>query len=56
MFQGHKVGEQSGRWGMDWGYGDGLALAGDEEGKLWAWNVLDVSTFSLQSISLIDFK
>lgn len=45
MFQGHKVGEQTGRWGMDWGYGDGLALAGDEEGKLWAWNVLDVSTY-----------
>lgn len=40
-FQGHKVREQTGRWGMDWGYGDGLALAGDEEGKLWAWNVLD---------------
>ncbi|OWT38690.1 mitogen-activated protein kinase organizer 1 [Cryptococcus neoformans Bt1] len=40
-FQGHKVRGQTGRWGMDWGYGDGLALAGDEEGKLWAWNVLD---------------
>lgn len=55
-FQGHKVGEQTARWGMDWGYGDGLALAGDEEGKLWAWNVLDVGVFMFNSPSLTDFK
>ncbi|WWD21233.1 hypothetical protein CI109_105717 [Kwoniella shandongensis] len=41
-FGGHKVTPQAGvRWGMNWGYGEGVVLAGDEEGKLWAWNVLD---------------
>ncbi|WVQ81280.1 hypothetical protein IAT38_003403 [Cryptococcus sp. DSM 104549] len=39
-FKGGKVQEGT-RWGMGWGYGEGLALAGDEEGKLWAWNVVD---------------
>nr|ODN90500.1 mitogen-activated protein kinase organizer 1 [Cryptococcus depauperatus CBS 7841] len=40
-FSGHKVGTETPRWGMEWGYGEGLVLTGDQEGKLWAWNVID---------------
>ncbi|WVQ75544.1 hypothetical protein IAR50_005171 [Cryptococcus sp. DSM 104548] len=40
-FEGHDVEEKTGKWGTEWGYGDGLALAGDADGKLWAYNVLD---------------
>ncbi|ORY28776.1 WD40-repeat-containing domain protein [Naematelia encephala] len=38
-FSGHKVKEVRSR--ACWGYGEGLVLAGDEEGKIWSWNVLD---------------
>lgn len=38
---GHKVGD--GRVRACWGYGESMVLAGDDEGKVWAWNVLDVS-------------
>lgn len=27
----------------EWGHGEASVLAGDEEGRLWAWNVLTVS-------------
>ncbi|ODN95827.1 mitogen-activated protein kinase organizer 1 [Cryptococcus wingfieldii CBS 7118] len=40
-FEGHNVGGKTGKWGTEWGYGDGLVLAGDADGKLWAYNVLD---------------
>nr|XP_019049626.1 mitogen-activated protein kinase organizer 1 [Kwoniella bestiolae CBS 10118]OCF28556.1 mitogen-activated protein kinase organizer 1 [Kwoniella bestiolae CBS 10118] len=31
----------SNRWAMEWGYGEGYVLAGDRDGKMWGWNVLD---------------
>ena len=40
-FQGHLVGEARSK--AAWGYGEGLVLTGDEDGKLWAYSVLDVS-------------
>jgi mitogen-activated protein kinase organizer 1 len=40
-FEGHKVGDSRVR--AAWGYGEGTVMAGDEQGRLWAWNVLDVS-------------
>ena len=40
-FSGHKNGEM--RMKATWNYGEGVVLAGDEEGRVWAWNVLDVS-------------
>ena len=40
-FFGHKSGET--RCKGVWNYGEGAVLAGDEEGRIWAWNVLDVS-------------
>jgi len=54
-FQGHKVGEE-GRGGgtVCWGYGEGLVLGGDEEGKIWSWGVLDVSSNSRRSGLMTD--
>ncbi len=40
-FFGHKSGEVRSK--AAWNYGEGAVLAGDEEGRIWAWNVLDVS-------------
>ena len=40
-FSGHATGET--RTKAVWGYGEGLVLTGDEDGKLWAYKVLDVS-------------
>ncbi|WVQ93183.1 hypothetical protein IAU59_000247 [Kwoniella sp. CBS 9459] len=42
---GHKTGV-SGRSGLSWGYGEGCVLAGDDEGGLWSWNVLDAKPLS----------
>lgn len=42
-FSGHKV--EQGRNKSAWGYGEGLVLTGDEDGHLWAYNVLDVRIF-----------
>ena len=38
---GHAIGQTRGR--AVWGYGEGLVITGDEDGKVWAYNVLDVS-------------
>ena len=38
--QGHKVGQVRNR--AIWGYGESTVLTGDDEGKIWAYNVLDV--------------
>lgn len=40
-FEGHAVGHTRNR--AVWGYGEGLVLTGDEEGRIWGYNVLDVS-------------
>ena len=40
-FAGHKAGDTRSK--AAWNYGEGAVLAGDEEGRIWAWNVLDVS-------------
>ena len=40
-FAGHKSVDVRSR--AAWNYGEGAVLTGDEDGKLWAWNVLDVS-------------
>ncbi|WRT69100.1 uncharacterized protein IL334_006084 [Kwoniella shivajii] len=37
-FQGHSV---NGKWGMAWGYGEKSIVAGDKDGGLHSWNVLD---------------
>ncbi|ORX39326.1 putative nuclear mRNA splicing, via spliceosome-related protein [Kockovaella imperatae] len=38
-FSGHKVGDMRSK--AAWGYGEGLVMTGDEEGRLWAYSVLD---------------
>ncbi|WWC64004.1 uncharacterized protein I303_106610 [Kwoniella dejecticola CBS 10117] len=38
-FRGHQV--IPNKWGMIWGYGESHVLAGDKDGALWSWNVLD---------------
>jgi mitogen-activated protein kinase organizer 1 len=44
--EGHKVGE--GRTKACWGYGESTIVAGDEAGKIWTWNVLDVGLINTQ--------
>jgi mitogen-activated protein kinase organizer 1 len=34
-------GQKDGRCRAVWGYGEESVIAGDEDGKLWAWDVLD---------------
>ncbi len=48
-FGGHKGGEVRSK--SAWNYGEGAVLAGDEEGRVWAWNVLDVSCRTLPRVS-----
>ena len=52
--QGHKVGDMRSR--AAWGYGEGLVLTGDEEGRLWAYSVLDVSSTRWRSSGLADAR
>jgi mitogen-activated protein kinase organizer 1 len=37
--KGHKVGQT--RTKAVWGYGESSVIAGDEDGKVWAWDVLE---------------
>lgn len=46
-FEGHAAGDKSGR--AVWAYGEGGAVCGDEEGRLWCWDVLSVSLTSPKS-------
>lgn len=49
-FEGHAIGNTRNK--AVWGYGEGSVLTGDDEGKIWAYNVLDVSKNSVLSIAL----
>ncbi|CAD6578869.1 MAG: hypothetical protein TREMPRED_002301, partial [Tremellales sp. Tagirdzhanova-0007] len=40
-FAGHKTVDIRSK--AAWNYGEGAVLTGDEDGRIWAWNVLDVS-------------
>lgn len=40
-FQGHSIGQTRNR--AVWGYGEGTVLTGDDQGRIWQYNVLDVS-------------
>ena len=42
--EGHKVGQVRNK--AVWGYGEGLVLTGDEEGRVWGFNILDVCDFT----------
>ncbi|WWC98010.1 hypothetical protein V866_004899 [Kwoniella sp. B9012] len=45
-FSGHDTGGLA-RWAMGWGYGESTVLAGDREGRIWGWNVLDAKSLAL---------
>lgn len=47
--EGHKVGQT--RTKAVWGYGEASVVAGDEEGKIWAWNVLEGKPISSGPLS-----
>ncbi|WVR09038.1 hypothetical protein IAU60_006098 [Kwoniella sp. DSM 27419] len=47
-FKGYTTGT-SGRGGIAWGHGEGAVLAGDEEGNLRSWNVLDAKPIETKS-------
>jgi mitogen-activated protein kinase organizer 1 len=49
-FFGHTVGVTRSK--VAWGYGEGAVISGDEEGRIWAWNVLDVSGSFLASVTV----
>jgi mitogen-activated protein kinase organizer 1 len=40
-FEGHAIGQVRNK--AVWGYGEGLVLTGDDEGRMWGYNILDVS-------------
>jgi mitogen-activated protein kinase organizer 1 len=40
-FEGHAMGQTRNR--AVWGYGEGSVLTGDDQGKIWAYDVLKVS-------------